>query len=159
LSILDFHFISFHFKVSRLGFSILSIKISLSLALALALAHRDNEKGAHLRAIGEMGTIGFESNRRLLYGSAGAGFELGSCSQDNDFLSRESSNSIGLGKRLRIDDQIRLDSIRKHRKQAPDSKEKVTRSNCGGGLPKKRRIAYISDDSDSDSVSRVLSLF
>jgi hypothetical protein len=99
-----------------------------------------------------MGTIGVESNPRLLYGSAGPGFELGSCSQDNDFLSRESSNSIGLGKRLRIDDQICLDRVRKHRKRSPDSKEKGTSSNCGGGSRKKKRFAY-------DSVSRVLSLF
>lgn len=92
-----------------------------------------------------MGTIGVESNGRMMYGLAGAGLEIGNCGQDHEILLRERSKRSGMGKRLRCDDQIGLNRVRKHRKRAIESKEKSIRSN--------------GEDSESDSVSKVFTCF
>ena len=81
------------------------------------------------------------------------------CVQDHEFLSRERSKPIGLGKRLRFDDQRGLGRVGKHRKEASESNEKSICSNNGGGLLKKKQRACFSYESESHSVSKVLSSF
>ncbi|KAJ4765517.1 Transcription factor jumonji (jmjC) domain-containing protein [Rhynchospora pubera] len=102
-----------------------------------------------------MGTIGVESNSRIWFGAARAGFELGNFGRDHEFLARERSKPIRLSKRRRCDDdQIELDRVRKQRKASIERKEK-SKHRCHGdvGLGKKMPSERLSEDSEFDSSS------
>ncbi|XP_078182275.1 lysine-specific demethylase JMJ26-like isoform X2 [Carex rostrata] len=99
----------------------------------------------------KLGAVGIESTSSIWYWLSVARFEMENCVQDHEFLSRERSKPIGLGKRLRFDDQRGLGRVRKHRKEASESNEKSICSNNEGGLLTKKQRACFSDESESHS--------